>query len=416
MAAAPPPLRIFVVGAGLGGLAAAVSLRRQGHRVEIFESSLMNKEIGAAITVQANAMHVLEYFDYDPKNLKGVDYFGTVKFSAVGGEGVTHLSPLPRNNLERAGWFCHRTDLHDELKRLAMAEDRAGPPARLSLGHEVAFCDPAAGTLTFKNGDVQQADLIIGADGIHSVIRTSVLGYVQKARPSGISTFRCLFDASKLKGLVDMEWFTGGISGGRMVVAPEERIRMLFLFPCRRGALINVVAYHVDDRVPDTDQDKRHWNATVAVEEVLDEFKGFHPRYLKFLELADSLILRWQLRVLPILPTWINGRTALLGDAAHATLPTLGQGAGMALEDAAAIGCLIPLGTIREDIPARLEAYQYLRKARGEFVNRESLEQATQPSKWGLYATKDMQEFLIGYDAVGTARKYYDDNVAPKRG
>jgi len=105
----------------------------------------------------------------------------------------------------------------------------------------------------------------------------------------------------------------------------------------------------------------------------------------------------------------------------------------MALEDAAAIGCLIPLGTRREDIPARLEAYQHLRKSRGEFVNRESLEQAIQPSKRGLYArckysfhtissgrliksaAKDMQEFLIGYDAVGTARKYYDDNFAPKR-
>ncbi|KAF7339247.1 FAD/NAD(P)-binding domain-containing protein [Mycena venus] len=387
-AAAPPPLRIFVVGAGLGGLAAAVSLRRQGHRVEIFESSLMNKEIGAAITVQDNAMHVLEYLDYDPKNLKGVEYFGVVRFSAVGGEGVTHLSRLFRNDLERAGWFCHRTDLHDELKRLAMADDGAGtgPPARLNLGHEVVFCDPAAGTLTLKNGDVHQADLIIGADGIHSVIRNSVLGYVQKALPSGISTFRCLFDASKLKGLSDMEWFSEGISGARVVLAPEERFRMLFLFPCRRGALINVVAHHVDDRVPDKDQDKRDWNATVAVDEVLDEFKGFHPRYLKFLELADPPILRWQLRALPILPTWINRRTALLGDAAHATLPTLGQDAGMALEDAAAIGCLIPLGTRREDIPARLEAYQYLRKSRGEFVNRESLEQATQPSKRGLYA------------------------------
>ncbi|KAJ7661965.1 FAD/NAD(P)-binding domain-containing protein [Mycena polygramma] len=405
----PQPLRIAVVGAGLGGLAAAVSLRRQGHRVEVFESSLMNKEIGAAITVQANAMRVLEYFGYEKDNLRGVDFFGTVRFSAVGGEGATQLFHVPQDSVGRAGWLCHRTDLHDELKRLAIGEDGAGPPARLHLGQEVEICDPIAGTLTLKNGQVHQADLIVGADGIHSTTRTSVLGCVQKALPSGISTFRCMFDATKLEGLPEMEWFSEGISGARVVLSPEARFRMLFLFPCRRGTLINVVAHHVDDR----DQDKHEWRDMATVDEVVDEFKGFHPRYLKFLELADQPILRWQLRALPILPTWINGRTALLGDAAHATLPTLGQGAGMAIEDAAVIGCLIPLGTTREDIPARLEAYQHLRKFRGEFVNRESLEQATEPSKRGAYSrSKDMQTFLLGYDAVETAQQYYRQNFA----
>ncbi|KAF7373936.1 FAD/NAD(P)-binding domain-containing protein [Mycena sanguinolenta] len=200
----PPPLRILIVGAGLCGLAAAASLRRQGHRVDVFESSLMNKEIDAAITVQGNAI--------------------------------------------RTGWFCHRTDLHDELKRLAIGQDETGPPASLHLGQEVVSCDPVAGTLTLKNGAVHQGDLIIGADGIHSTIRTSVLGYVQKALPSGMSTFRCLFDATKLEGLADMDWFSEGISGARVVLSPEERFQMLFLFPCRRGTLINVVAHHVDDR------------------------------------------------------------------------------------------------------------------------------------------------------------------------
>ncbi|KAF7373938.1 FAD/NAD(P)-binding domain-containing protein [Mycena sanguinolenta] len=382
-----PSLRILIVGAGLCGLAAAASFRRQGHRVDVFESSLMNKEIGAAITVQRNAIRVLEYLGYNPDNLKGVDCYGvivhlTVRFSASGGEGKTHLLLIPTENMGRTGWFCHRTDLHDELKRLAIGQDGTGPPASLHLGQEVVSCDPVAGTLTLKNGAVHQGDLIIGADGIHSTIRTSVLGYVQKALPSGMSTFRCLFDATKLEGLADMDWFSEGISGARVVLSPEERFQMLFLFPCRGGTLINVVAHHVDDR----DQDQYDWNSPATVEEVLEEFKNFQPRYLKFLELGDPPILRWQLRALPVLPTWINGRTALLGDAAHATLPTLGQGAGMALEDAVTIGCLIPLGTKREEIPGRLEAYQHLRKSRGEFVNRESLEQAIQPTKRGLYS------------------------------
>jgi len=309
--------------------------------------------------------------------------------------------------------MCHRTDLHDELKRLAIGEEGFGPPVKLHLGMQVASCDPVEGTLTLKNGDVHQGDLIIGSDGIHSVIRTYVLGYEQKALPSGISTFRCLFDSSKLDGMSDMEWFQEGLSGARLVLSPEERFRMLFLFPCRRGKLINVVAHHVDNvgaHQDGVEQDK-HWSTSASIEEVVDEFKDFHPRYLKFLELGEQPILRWQLRALPILPTWINGRTALLGDAAHGTLPTLGQGAGMALEDAAAIGCLIPMGTRREDIPARLEAYQQLRKSRGEFVNRESLEQATQPAKRGLYGrAKEMRAFLLGYDAVETTQEYFRDH------
>ncbi|KAJ7459403.1 FAD/NAD(P)-binding domain-containing protein [Mycena galericulata] len=414
---ATTPLRIFIVGAGLGGLAAAVALRRQGHQVEIFESSQMNKEIGAALTVQANAMRVLEYFGYEKENLKGVDFFWTnnggktVRYSSLGGEGSTNLMQFPKNTMGRvwsilnpAGWLCHRTDLHDELKRLAIGTEGFGPPAELHLGTQVASCDPVEGTLILKSGDVHHADLIIGSDGIHSIIRTHVLGYEQKALPSGISTFRCLFDASKLDGLPDMEWFNEGISGARVVLSPEERFRMLYVFPCRNGKVINVVAHHVEDKY----QDKENWSATATIEEVLDEFKNFHPRYLKFLELGEQPILRWQLRALPILPNWINGITALLGDAAHATLPTLGQGAGMALEDAAAIGCLIPSGTKREEIPARLEAYQELRKSRGEFVNRESLEQATQPSKRGKYArSKDQQAFLVGYDAVETTQNYF---------
>ncbi|KAJ7087164.1 FAD/NAD(P)-binding domain-containing protein [Mycena epipterygia] len=404
---AAEPLRVIVVGAGLGGLAAAVSFRRQGHRVEIFESSLMNKEIGAAITIQANGLRVLEYLGYENKNLKGVEFLGSAIFSSLGGEGRTSVRPSSEiNPIARLGWFCHRADLHDELKRLAIGEDGAGPPAFLHLGQEVASCDPVEGVLRLKNGQTHEADLIVGADGIHSVIRTSVLGYPQTALASGVSSFRFMFEASRLEGLPEMEWFCEGISGARIVSSPQERFHMLFLSSCREGRLINVVAHHADDR----DLDKHEWSVMADVTEVLNEFKGFHHRYLKFLEQAEQPILRWQLRVLPLLPTWINGLTTLLGDAAHGTLPTLGQGAGMALEDAAAIGCLIPLGTTREDIPARLQAYQELRKPRGEFVNRESLA-VTQPARriQGRPAENRWQ-FLVDYDAVETAQKYHREH------
>ncbi|KAJ7730922.1 hypothetical protein B0H14DRAFT_2640132 [Mycena olivaceomarginata] len=128
---------------------------------EIFESSLMNRDIGAAVTIQANAMWVLEYLGYEERNLKGV------KFSGSGGEGQTNLFLIPRNYMGRAGWLCHRTALQNELKQLGVGEDGAGPPVKLNLGQEVASCDPVTRMLTSKNDGVHRADLIIGADSIH---------------------------------------------------------------------------------------------------------------------------------------------------------------------------------------------------------------------------------------------------------
>lgn len=165
----------------------------------------------------------------------------------------------------------------------------------------------------------------------------------------------------------------------------------------------------------------------MAREEILDHFKDFHPKFLRLLDLpADSPPMRWQLRAMPLLPTWIRGRAALLGDSAHATLPLLGQGAAMAFEEAATLGCLLPLGTTKEDIPARLEAYQTLSKERGEYVNVESLAQASVPEKRGSYLkcephsflsrhllmysslAPEMQARMLEYDSVKVANEYYD--------
>lgn len=100
---------------------------------------------------------------------RGGKYNSVPHTPSVNGTGAParHLSVVGTDRCLQAGWMCHRTDLHDELKRLAFGMDGAGPPATLHLGHEVVSCDPVAATLTLKNGDVRQGDLIVGADGIH---------------------------------------------------------------------------------------------------------------------------------------------------------------------------------------------------------------------------------------------------------
>jgi len=396
------PLNIAVVGAGLGGLTTAIALRRQGHLVQVFESSPLNKEIGAAIGVPPNAMRVLETLGYSEKNLRGVDFTGVVGYSAAGGEGRTLLYKDQAKHYGLQGFLCHRSALHDELKRLALCSEGVGKPVEIHLGTQIVDCDPDIGTLISKTGEKYTADVVIAADGIRSTLRTIVLGYPVVAPATGICAFRWMVDASKLEGRPELDWvLKDGISGGRFVVGTGRHI---FLYPCADNTLINVTMSHPDKR----DQDQHSWYARVTRDDILKEYKEFGPEFQAFFELAVDPVNLWQLRVLPVLPTWTKGHLALLGDAAHATFPTLGQGAAMAIEDAAALGCMLPIGTKREEVPLRLVAYQALRKERGEFVGRESLEQVTVTSKRGLYLrSEEMQDYLMGYNAFAVAQEHF---------
>ncbi|KAJ6512690.1 FAD/NAD(P)-binding domain-containing protein [Mycena sanguinolenta] len=398
----PPPLTVSVVGAGIGGLAAAVALRRNGHLVQVFEASAIKTEIGAGIGVQVNALRVLEHLGASRENLKGVSYDGITIFDSKSGEGVARRWLLPDMDQNRS-LLCHRSDVHDELMRLAVDEGE-GPLVELRLGSKVVDCNPEDGTVTLEGGQVIQADLVIGADGLRSTIRTTILGYPQKAAASGFSCFRSVIDASKLGDIGDSDWLTGGLSGMKSLYNKEGDYRLAVMYLCRDGSLINLVALYSDPHQDDPD-----WSPVGTREELLHTFQTFHPKFVELFALADSPILRWQLRVLPVLDTWIRGRAALLGDSAHATLPTLGQGAAAAIEEAGALGCLLPLGTRREDVPSRLEAYQAVRKPRGDYINREALEQAVDPSKRGLYLRSlEVQAYLLGHNAIRDAQEYYE--------
>ncbi|KAJ7111977.1 hypothetical protein C8R44DRAFT_883009 [Mycena epipterygia] len=353
------PLKVTIVGAGIAGLTAAIALRKNGHIVQVFEAHEIKTEIGAALGVQVNSLSVLDHLGVSRDNLKGITFSGNVIFSPEGGEGATYRWLVPAAN-ENPGLLCHRSDLYEELKRLAIGEGE-NPPVKLHLGYKIVACDPEEGTITLNSG---------------------------------------------LHEIPELEWLTAGISGTRSIIPKDGPFRMMFVYPCRNGSLINFVGFYTNS--PD---EEAKWTPTASREEIIEKFKDFHPKFLRLLDVPiHSDIHKWQLRVLPLLPSWIRGRAALLGDAAHATLPLLGQGAGMAIEEAGALGCLLPAGTRREDIPARLAAYQDLRKLRGEFVKTESVEQVARILDGGEFLrSQGIQDYIFKYDTLKAAQDVYEE-------
>ncbi|KAJ7158417.1 FAD/NAD(P)-binding domain-containing protein [Mycena filopes] len=400
------PLNISIVGAGIAGLTAAVALRKNGHLVQIFETSEIKTEIGAALGVQTNTLRVFNHLGVSRANLRGVPFVGTVIFDAKGGEGVTRKWLIP-GAIANPGLLCHRSDLHSELMRLAVGAGE-GVPANLRLGTKVVKCNPQEGFITLDNGKVVHSDLVLGADGINSIIRDDILGHVEKSAPSGWSCFRAVFETATLGEIPELKWVTEGVSGARSVISKEGAFRMLFIYPCREGDLLNFIGFYSDSLEPEGAR-----NSTPTREDIRALFQDFHPKFLRVLDLpTHSEIHRWRMRVLPLLSTYINGRAALLGDAAHATLPLLAQGAGMAIEDAGTLGCLLPLGTTHEDVPARLEAYLALRKERGDFVTTGSVEQVSALMNKGgviLMRSPEMQSYLLDYNAIAVAQKCFEE-------
>lgn len=174
------PLKVAIVGSGLGGLAAAVSLRRQGHEVTIYERFDFSGEVGSNISCASNGTRFLEKWGIDIQRAKPVVLENLIWHEWATGE-VTASYPFG-NYKEKFGthyYSFHRRDIHDELKRSATTSEGQGPPAKLLLNHRAVELDAEKGWVRFENGLEMTADLIIAADGINVrdfVSTTIVLG------------------------------------------------------------------------------------------------------------------------------------------------------------------------------------------------------------------------------------------------
>lgn len=348
-------MEVVIVGAGLGGLATALALHQRGINVTVFEQVRHLEEVGAGITLSPNATKAIH-------SLGLGDGLAAVA-TQVRAQGVLHHQDgriLVENDrgdepLKRYGahyYQLHRADLHKLL--LCALVERA--PSAIQLGREViAYESNTTGvTVEFAQGDPKTTDLLIGCDGIRSTIRDQLLGPREPQFTHRVA-WRGLVPSERINHL-------NLPLASAMMIAPGKN---LGLYPIRNGQLINYVA--ICTRM---DWAEEGWNLRSTPEELLAEFHDWYPPVLELLAATPSnQCFKWGLFDHAPFETWSGDRVTLAGDAAHAMLPYMGQGAAMAIEDGIVLArCLEQFS----DTAEALSTYERVRKPRTSLCQQES--------------------------------------------
>lgn len=342
-------LRIAIVGGGIGGLAAALFLRRAGLDATVFEQAAEPHQTGAGIVVAPNLVRLLQRLGIaDGLSGFAVRLEAAWEFRRWADGGVLSVQPMGEHCERLYGAHCyvaHRADL------LALLQ-RALPHHLLRLDHRcVAVAQDEREvelTLASRDGRTTRvtADAVIGADGIHSVVQAAIAA-PRGARFSGLCAFRCLVPADAAPALARRPVQTLWLGPGRHLVH----------YPISGGRLVNVVAF-----VPAGAWRTESWTAEGDVADLRAEFAEWDARLRQLIAAAEST-RRWAIFDRDPLDRWTHGRISLLGDAAHAMLPFFAQGAAQAVEDAAVLaGCLA--GASPGAVPAALQRYEQIRRPR----------------------------------------------------
>jgi salicylate hydroxylase len=395
-------LRIAIVGAGIGGLAAALFLRRAGHHAIVHEQASELRDVGAGIVVAPNMVRPLDLLGLAqrlPEFAVALDAAwefrrwqdGRVLFAQAMGEECERRYGAPC-------YVAHRADL------LALLRD-ALPADQLRLGERCVALrqEDTHATLTFarrggESVDVT-ADVVIGADGIHSALREAIVPEVD-ARFSGLSAFRCLVLAARAPA---------------MALRPVQSLwlgphRHFVHYPVSGGRLVNVVAI-----VPAGAWRTESWTADGDLSDLAREFDGWDERVLQLIHSATET-KRWALFDRTPLERWTSGRATLLGDAAHAMLPLFAQGAAQAIEDAVVLAeCLRDADAA--SAPAALQRYEAIRRprasrvqlmSRGREVRNHLPDGPLQQQRDAEFANGDPlrdSAWLYGHDALAQAQE-----------
>jgi 2-polyprenyl-6-methoxyphenol hydroxylase-like FAD-dependent oxidoreductase len=357
--------RAIVIGGGIGGLAAAIGLRQAGYRVEVYERAPKLKEVGSGLSLWSNALAALCRLGVLEK----------VRELGVSGQRGAFRTPDGRILLEMKSAHHGDRSADDIILLLHRAEllgvllDAVGRDAVQVGAHCTGLIQDADGvTARFEDGREARGDVLVGADGLRSVVREALFG-PSRPRYAGYTTWRAIapFDLDRLtpgeswgRGKRFGQW---GMSGGRAY-------------------------WYATQSVPEGQGDPPQGRKCG----LLDLFRGWHAPIEELIEATDeSVILRNDVYDRPPLPHWSVGRATLLGDSAHLMTPDMGQGACQAIEDAVILGdCLRDVA----DIPAALRKYEFRRIPRTRRVVHES-RQAGKIAQWSNPLACRFREALL---------------------
>jgi salicylate hydroxylase len=339
--------RVAIIGGGIGGLTAANALAQAGIDVAVYEAAGELKEIGAGVALHPNAMRVLRSIGVEDavRAVAGRTQWQWTR--AWNGRVIARSSPAEQAaSFGLMGATAHRADLLDVLAA-------ALPDGIVTLGKRCTGVLPGGEgnppVARFADGSEITADVIIGADGIHSVVRTALFG-PDAPRFTGKICYRSVIPAAAVAG---KEVSTDGAQW----LGPHGTI---VVYPLRGTELVNVVCHYDDDGY-------RHesWVTECDREEVLERYEGWHEELLRLFAAGETWY-KWALYDRDPIPAWTRGRVTLLGDAAHPMLPYLGQGACQALEDGAVLATALAAETA--DPAAGLARYEATRRPRASRV------------------------------------------------
>ena len=369
------PLNVAIIGAGIGGLTAAACLRRAGVDVTIYEQARGFARLGAGIQQSPNSIRVLFSLGLETK-LRAMAFQPDSNDSRDYDTGaLTNAHPLGRAIEERYGmpyFLMHRGDLHAMLAETV-------PSGVIRLNHKLAGFDRHAGgvQMRFTNGETAEADAMIGADGVHSVVREAMFG-VEQPTFTGRVAYRAVFPTRLLNRLA--------IDPCVKYWGPDRHIVSYFVNP-RRDELYFVTS------TPEPDFAVESWSAKGDRSVLRAAYDTFHPTVRAILAACPD-VHKWALVVRDPLPYWTEGAVALLGDACHPMTPYMAQGASTSIEDGAVLArCLA--GVDRDGVAAALKQYERTRLGRTAEIQRTSAQ-----NTWLRGSTN--ADWVYGYDALTT--------------
>ncbi|KAI3337230.1 putative salicylate hydroxylase [Xylariaceae sp. AK1471] len=372
------PLTVIVVGAGIGGLAVGLCMRKTGHNVLILERRRVSiTEVGAGIQLAPNAARILRRFGVLEEAMKYATVLEGISSRRWENDEELGSVPLIPHVEEQFGAplaVIHRTDLQRVLLDAAI-----GCGCKILIDHEVVDTDPQflpvstdmldlapiSGRILVRRNGIDtwmSGDLIVAADGMNSPIRkrmASASGHVDRLAPAGQSAYRFLLPRELVEHdetVMDLLRKNQGIR----YMGPGGHV---MAYPLRNNTLYNVVLVRA---VAGEKSRATSWMTHGRKEEIIEHHRGWCPLVHALIRhVPGSEILETPMNNMPPLPTWVKGQVALAGDSCHYMLPYVAQGAANAIEDA---GTLAMAFTCTDNIELALKVYELVRKCRSERI------------------------------------------------